>query len=227
MPDQRRGRQVQRTQRLLQEALIALIAERGYAAVTVQDVLDRADVGRATFYSHFANKDALLLSVFASLRRSLREELSTLTPERVARFGHGVGLMMPLFEHAAKHRRLYRSLLTSRDGALLLHYLRDALSAPLQSHLEQLATSSGRHAAPVPLIVAGFVSAILGMLVWWLESGTPQTPAEMDRIIEQLLAPAVAHLFTGAPHPPALFAACTHEVHASEAVQDVHIPHGP
>lgn len=209
MESDRPDRRVTRTRRLLQEALTALIVERGYGAVTVQDVLDRADVGRATFYSHFANKEELLLSVFASLRASLRTELTTLTPERVARFGHGVGLMTPLFAHAAGHRRLYRALLGSRDGAVLLHYLRAALAAPIQEHLEVMATQAEHQPdVPLPLVVTGFVSAIIGMLVWWLEADTPRSPEEMDRMVEQLLAPGLARLMgmeiAPADHKPVL-----------------------
>src|SRR5262245_25510166 len=132
---ERRDRRVTRSRRLLQDALVALILERGYAAVTVQDVLDRADVGRATFYAHFHGKEALLLSVFQELRKSIHDELTGLTPETIARFGEGVGLMQPLFAHAAQHRRLYRALLGSRDGVMLLGYLRDLIATPLREHL--------------------------------------------------------------------------------------------
>jgi AcrR family transcriptional regulator len=62
MMGERRDRRVVRTRQLLQDALVALISERGYADLTIQDVLDRADVGRATFYGHFRGKDALLIS---------------------------------------------------------------------------------------------------------------------------------------------------------------------
>src|SRR5439155_9238418 len=107
--EEHRDRRVLRSRRLLQEALVALIMERGYAAATVQAVLDRADVGRATFYAHFTSKEALLLSVFEELRESIRRELAGITPAKAARFGEGVGLLLPLFAHAAQHRRLYRA----------------------------------------------------------------------------------------------------------------------
>src|SRR6185437_5564859 len=100
-------RRVLRSRRLLQEALVALILERGYDAVTVQAVLDRADVGRATFYAHFEGKEALLLSLFEELRGSLQHELASITPHTVARFGEGHGLLTPLFAHASRNRRLY------------------------------------------------------------------------------------------------------------------------
>jgi AcrR family transcriptional regulator len=66
-------RRVQRTQRLLREALVALIREKGFEALSVQEIIDRANVGRATFYAHFDNKEDLLASGFDELRASLKE----------------------------------------------------------------------------------------------------------------------------------------------------------
>ena len=66
-------RRVQRTKRLLREALLALIREKRFEALSVQDVIDRADVGRATLYAHFDNKEDLLVSGFYGLRASLKE----------------------------------------------------------------------------------------------------------------------------------------------------------
>lgn len=182
-------RRVLRSRRLLQEALVALILERGYDAVTVQAVLDRADVGRATFYAHFGGKEAPLLSLFEELRASLQHELAGITPRTVARFGEGHGLLTPLFAHAARNRRLYRALLGSRDGAVLLHYLREALASPMREHLHSaVAQHRVTPSVDVELVVTAFVSAVLGVLVWWLETERPQTPAEMDRAVERLMA---------------------------------------
>ena len=189
---QREDRRVTRTRRILKDALIALILEKGYSALTVQEILDRADVGRATFYAHYQDKEALLLGVFADLRDALRAGFAGVTPEDVARFGEGIGLTLPLFAHAAQQRRLYRALLGSRDGAVLLGYLRDVLAAPLEEHLRVAAASSGHSPSPVPVMVAAYVSAVLGVLVWWLEADAPYTPEEMDRMVERLLSPGMA-----------------------------------
>ncbi len=182
-------RRVLRSRRLLQEALVALILERGYDAVTVQAVLDRADVGRATFYAHFESKEALLLSLFEDLRASLQHELAGITPHTVARFGEGHGLLTPLFAHAAQNRRLYRVLLASRDGAALLRYLREALANPMREHLRgAVAQHRVTPAIDVELVVTAVVGAVLGVLVWSLEREPSQTPAELDRAVERLLA---------------------------------------
>ena len=67
MPQNFGDRRVQRTRKLLQDALIDLVAEKGYVAVTIQEILDRANVGRSTFYAHFQDKDQLLHSILDRL----------------------------------------------------------------------------------------------------------------------------------------------------------------
>jgi AcrR family transcriptional regulator len=189
MADDRPDRRVARSRRLLQDALVALILERGYTAVTVQAVLDRADVGRATFYAHFTSKEDLLLSLFDGVRASLEQELHGITPAMVGRFGEGVGLLEPLFAHAGQNRRLYRALMRSQDSGTVLRSLREMLATPLREHLETALVQHGRlPAASVELIVTAFVSAVLGVLVWWLEEDRPETPAELDRVLERLLS---------------------------------------
>lgn len=206
MPHQRDDRRVARTRRMLKDALASLILEKGYGALTVQEILDRADVGRATFYAHYRDKEALLLSLFAELRDSLRQEFMGISVEDMARFGEGIGLTLPLFAHAAQQRRLYRILLGSPDGAVLLRYLRGVLATPLEAHLRAAVETSGRVSAMrVPVMVAAYVSAVLGVLVWWLEEDAPCTPKEMDRLVERLLAPGMAmvlhdHPATSAQH---------------------------
>ena len=64
-------RRVRKTREALHSALASLVVAKGYDAVTIQDVLDAADVGRSTFYSHFAGKEALLRSGFDRLRAEL------------------------------------------------------------------------------------------------------------------------------------------------------------
>ena len=67
MPQNMPDRRVQKTRKLLQDALIELVAEKGYEAVSIQELLDRANVGRSTFYAHFQGKDQLLHSILDRL----------------------------------------------------------------------------------------------------------------------------------------------------------------
>ena len=90
-------RRVARTRRHLHEALVALILEKGWDAISVQDVCDKADIGRSTFYTHFADKEELLLSGFDMLKGMMRAIDDGTGP---------LGFAKLLFEHAAENQRL-------------------------------------------------------------------------------------------------------------------------
>src|SRR5204863_8154645 len=97
-------RRVQRTRQLLQDALISMMIEKGYEATTVQDIIDRADVGRATFYAHFADKRTLLTSRIEDLRATLSERQRSVR----AALGRGepgceLAFSLPMLEHAREH----------------------------------------------------------------------------------------------------------------------------
>src|SRR5881296_1080141 len=94
-------RRVQRTRKLLQDALVSQMIEKGYEATTVQDIIDRANVGRATFYAHFADKETLLASRIEDLRAFLIER---------QRQASGLGFSLAMLEHARDHLPLYAAI---------------------------------------------------------------------------------------------------------------------
>lgn len=122
----RRDRRIERTQQLLRGALRSLIQEKGFEALTVQEIIDRANIGRATFYSHFDNKDDLLASGFEDLRASLK----TRQRDAFSR-GHTIedrvfGFSQEVFAHTNEYREAFRAMVGQRSGAVvqrLLHKL--------------------------------------------------------------------------------------------------------
>src|SRR5712691_188833 len=105
-------RRVRRTRRLLRDALLALVRERGWDEVSVSDVCERAEVGRSTFYTHFAHKEELLLSGFDDLREHLRAETE------VAAGASRLAFLRGLIDHVQENRRLFRALVGKRAGQL-------------------------------------------------------------------------------------------------------------
>src|SRR5438045_9107191 len=112
-------RRIQRTQALLKTALMSLIQEKGFEALSVQDIIDRANVGRATFYAHFDNKEDLLVSRLDGLRGSLqarqRQALSQATRAEDRMFAYS----RDMFMHVNEHRTVFRSMVGKRSGPVI------------------------------------------------------------------------------------------------------------
>ena len=173
MPDQ--DRRVRRTRRTLQEAFIALVLERGYERITVQDILDRADVGRSTFYAHFRDKESLLLASFDDIRERLREDIGA-APDRPATL---------LFEHAHEHQRVYRALCGRQGGALVTRHLHGLIGDMLR---EQLTDTGG---LPVDVVAEFHGSGIVGLLVWWIDHDFCHGPDWLAGVYRRLAAPTM------------------------------------
>ena len=189
-------RRVRRTRRNLAEALIGLILERGYEAITVQDILDRADIGRSTFYAHFRDKDALLLSCFDDLREDLRRDLDAMTP--------GVAPHDPaqpsivVFAHAYQHRRIYRALCGRHGGTIVYRHLHALVAAALRAHLAPHLAASG---SPIPAdaIAEFYTSGLLGILTWWVDQGFPHGPVHVAQMYGAMANPGITAVIG---HPP-------------------------
>ncbi len=181
-------RRVRRTRRNLTEALISLILERGYDATTVQDILDRADVGRSTFYAHFRDKEALLLSCFDELREDLRRDLDRMTPGVPPRDPAQPSIV--LFEHAHRHRRIYQALYGRQGGTIVYRHLHALIAAALRAHLAPHLAARG---SPIPadVIAEFYTSALLGILTWWVDQGFPHGPVHMAQMYGTMANPGI------------------------------------
>src|SRR5215216_7578048 len=106
-------RRIRRTRELLRRALFSLIQEQGYDRITVQDLLDRADIGRSTFYAHYRDKDDLLRSAFEDIRSALAAERKAVEQAPGAS-GQFLQPLLVVFRHVEGHRHLWLPL--ARQG---------------------------------------------------------------------------------------------------------------
>lgn len=165
-------RRVQRTRRTLREALIALILERGWDGFSVGDVCARADVGRSTFYLHFADKEELLIGGFDDLRRMLRANLAAM--EGTAK--QPLGFVRGMIEHARQNHRLFLALLGKRSGQLVLQRFHDLVLDLIREDLAALPGKGVGKEATVHFLGGAF----LDLLSWWLESKHPVGPDVLE-----------------------------------------------
>jgi AcrR family transcriptional regulator len=171
-------RRVQRTRELLQNALIDLISERGYDAITIQEIVDRANVGRTTFYLHFNSKEDLFVSCheaivsqfqFGPLWPLSREEL--LAPEPPAG-------MVSAYRHLHEARKLLYPIFQGKDSTLILRRIRDFSAQEIEANLRAVFNES-ESAMPFTLLANTLAGAQIAMIHWWLERHQPYTAEDL------------------------------------------------
>lgn len=180
-------RRVRRTQTLLANALITLTLEKGYDAVTIRDITQRADVAYATFFRHYHDKDALLQDVLDVV---LGELIALLLPPAPIAEPATVGEL--LFRYVRDHSEVSRVLLSTRgSGALMQRMMMEGTQRVLREHRPR------RESAVPPDIAANhLVASSVALIQWWLEHDTPFSPERMGVIYRDLIyQPTIAAAF--------------------------------
>lgn len=184
--DKQPDRRARKTRRLLSDALIQLILEKRYDSITIQDVIDRADVGRSTFYAHFRDKDDLFLSGW--------EQLLDAFVAHIRWSEAGSSLFIPvegLFAHIKDFHRFYLALVKSRKTDLIfktgLEYMSKAIEDSLAAFLEEQAPPS----TPPPVIASYIAAEVFGLLRWWVDHNMPYSPRRMSQMFHHLVVPGL------------------------------------
>jgi AcrR family transcriptional regulator len=197
MDKKRIDRRVERTRQLLRDALVSLILEKGYQKITVQDIIDRANVGRSTFYSHYQDKEDLLFSGFDELAFDLDRHRRL--PDETGGDQEHLLHSLEFFIHANDNRELYMAMSESGGGEQLLEIGRQHMQNHIEAHLVQF-PSIGRE-FPLPVITNFLAGSLLTMILWWLEQEAPYSPQEMDDMFNALAMPGIRSLMEIDPAP--------------------------
>jgi AcrR family transcriptional regulator len=177
-PDQPDGdRRVRRTQRALKEAFLELVLERGYDKVSIEDITERADVARATFYAHFQNKESLLASVFTELLDDVAPRvMGTGTPSAAL----AVAPIEEAYRHADGLKDIYRVCLSgAAEGLAQDAYLETVYGLSqrtIEARVRALGTTPN---VPVEVIARAFAGAHLALLRAWLAGKLDYSAKEM------------------------------------------------
>ena len=177
-------RRVVRTRRLLKEALLDLIGEKGYEEITIRDITDRADIGYATFFRHYEGKDDLMLEIFSEIV----EELESLPDKHAENYFEQEGYL--LFQHVKDNLALYRGIL---DSHKFTKQLRERMSEMVQYHLSHHNDQGYNHIIPLEIAANHMLSSILGLIEWWISHGMPYPIERMAVIYDRLVIAATWH----------------------------------
>jgi AcrR family transcriptional regulator len=190
----RPDRRVQRTRELLQQALIALIRERGYDPITIQNIVNRANVGRTTFYLHYTSKDDLFLhchdTILGQFQLSSHTHLSRealLSPEPPQ------GMIMA-YRHLVEVRALLTPILQGKDSLLILRRMRDHSAKEIAAHL-RTAFDEAQSTIPYDLLANYLAGAQIALVQWWLEQRPPYSPEQVAQTFHRFQRAAIRDAF--------------------------------
>jgi AcrR family transcriptional regulator len=177
-----------RTRKLLRDALLELIEERGFDAITVGEIAERAMVSRAAFYRYYQDKYDLVEQIFDEAIQTFVSDIgprshdalnfdlqNVPTPQR----------WVKLFEHFAQYERLYRVLLSGKGSPWFAMKMRATLAEIRNEHEQEHAgTINGKRATSSHMAAGGLVPALVDALIidtviWWLEQGKPYPPKQI------------------------------------------------
>jgi AcrR family transcriptional regulator len=183
-PAQRRkpDARIRRTHERLGSALVELIQEKPIDDVTIQEVLDRASVGRSTFYLHFRNKNDLLLNQLESFLETMSTALSTRKEP-----SHRVVPVAEMFAHIGSQNRVYRAL--ARSGRLNDFF--DLAEGYFARGIEQRLKESGRlprmQHRELAARACALSGSLLSLLRWWMDRDPEESPAAIDKLFHRMV----------------------------------------
>ncbi|GJJ00353.1 TetR family transcriptional regulator [Duganella rhizosphaerae] len=168
-------RRVLKTKAALRDAMLDLMAPRGWDEMTIQEICDRANVGRSTFYMHYQSKDELLAEGMNDLRDMIAAQ--------AAQAGHADCRFLPgLLEHMAQQREVFRAAIGRRGGHGVARRFRTMVCQLVEIELQRRKHPAAAHPWVARFVAGGVVEA----MAWWVDAPEPPSIATMQRELDAL-----------------------------------------
>lgn len=180
MKQDKPDRRSQRTRRLVISALMELMAEKPYDAITIQQVLDRAGIGRSTFYKHYYDKEDVLASLAEQMLEMLSQQFSQRETEQ------GILPSLELFQHIDRNHQHLRTQLRGQGLKVVWEVAQASLRRNIEQGLAATFEKNGTPSVPLEVMAQYLAGAFFNLLKWWVETETPHTPAQMDEMFRQM-----------------------------------------
>jgi AcrR family transcriptional regulator len=181
-PKPKLDRRALRTRDALGDALIELMQERPFKSVTVQDVLDRAKVGRSTFYTHYRDKNDLFLSDVEEFWEMMSSML-----DRKGEDSKRVAPVRELFSHIAEMKNLREALAASGKAHDVMELGQGQFARAIEKRLMKLCPAKEAKAGRFAAMSHALAGALFSSLNWWVDHGMPVSAAEMDDQFHRLV----------------------------------------
>lgn len=173
-------RRVLKTKAALRDAMLALMAPRGWDEMTIQEICDKANVGRSTFYVHYQSKDDLLSEAINDLRDMLAFQSAELDkPE--------FHFLSGLLEHMAQEREVFRAAIGRRSGHGVVRRFKEMVFQLVEMELQSRHHSAAKCPWKIRFVAGGIVEA----MAWWVDASRPPSIKDMTRELAELAQTAL------------------------------------
>lgn len=192
----RQDRRILRTRHALQDALFSLLLKRNYDNIVVEDILNTANVGRATFYMHFKDKDDLLMSSVRNLQKFLRGAQSGVVPPTATSYERLIAFSLPMFRHSAEVRPIFRTLLRSKAGPRVSATIHQTLVTLISREASKLKARRAKSVRiPLDMLSHYVASTFNSVLTSFFENKKARSAKSMDNLFRALVLPTLREYF--------------------------------
>lgn len=190
MEQEKKDRRTRKTRQLLRDTLLTLLKEKHYDNISVQDIIERADVARSTFYVHYVDKDDLLTGRRGIFAENLDQQLQAHSGE------HGASAFssQTWFYHIQAQGDILKVIVKDSAIDLTMKTLRGIIYESIQHGMEAHVQPGNEFPVPLPLMMDYLADTLMTLIKWWVKDGMKKTPEEMDAIFQQLVMPGVTSI---------------------------------
>ena len=182
-------RRVGKTRKAIFAALNELLQEKKYSKITVQEIIDRADVGRATFYAHFPTKEDLLSGLIENIFESLSEQLNGhITQEQESELFP----VAALFAHIQDNERIIKGVAMSESGELLFEKFKSYWGTKIQPLIVAHIPKGEKSKIPLDMLINHIINTLIELIKFWLQDGLRYTPEQMEQYFFELIYPVLS-----------------------------------
>ena len=186
-------RRQQKTRAAIFSAFTSLLADKQYAKITVQDIIDAANVGRTTFYAHFETKDYLLKEMCEDLFGHILDTAMDRAHSHGMLCEEGVeprSVFCHLLHHLKENDRNILGLLSCESSEIFLRYFKDSMNEMIRRQFIKQKRSA-RHEVPQDFLINHVSGSFVEMVLWWIKGGMAQTPEELDAYFRAVIEPII------------------------------------
>ena len=178
-----------RTRKMILEAFINLVEEKGYEHVTVSDIANQAMINRATFYAHFKDKQDVYDYIF---KEALEQFMNVLAPVQLGRTNqlqlHAIEqIITHIFEKIQENRVFFKTVLNAHGNEQLRKQISQILRSTYANIFDQVEIREKDFIVPIDFIIEYMSSTFMASLHWWINQEISFSPKQMAQLIIKLV----------------------------------------